>query len=252
MINVQEVCKSFDETLILDRINVSVQSGEFVSLLGPSGCGKSTLLRIVAGLEQPSQGRVQMGLEHTAETARDSVDLAFVFQEPNLLPWRRVWSNIALPLRLRGALSQQATAERVTESLRRVGLSERDARKLPKQLSGGMKMRVSLARALVTHPDVMLMDEPFGALDELLRQQLNEDVLRLWREQQWTVMFVTHHVAEAVFLSQRVLIMGAHPGRLIADIQVPFDYPRSHELRSSVEFARLSAKVSDALRGAMK
>lgn len=251
MIDVQQISKTFDETLILDHVDLSVDAGEFVSLLGPSGCGKSTLLRIVAGLESPSAGQVRVGRASADTKIRDNLDLAFVFQEPNLLPWRSVSSNIALPLRLRKMLSGDEISKRVAETLQRVGLTDRDAQKLPKQLSGGMKMRVSLARALVTHPQLMLMDEPFSALDELLRQQLNEDVLRLWRDQRWTVLFVTHHVAEAVFLSQRVLIMGAHPGRIVAEVKVPFEYPRRSELRSTVEFARLSASVSEALRGAM-
>lgn len=252
MIDVQQVSKTFDEAPILDRVDLSVQAGEFVSILGPSGCGKSTLLRIVAGLEVPTAGHVRVGRHSSNENMRDNLDLAFVFQEPNLLPWRRVSANVALPLRLRQLLPRHEIAKRVDETLQRVGLSDRDAKKLPKQLSGGMKMRVSLARALVTHPHLMLMDEPFSALDELLRQQLNEDVLRLWRDQQWTVLFVTHHVAEAVFLSQRVLIMGAHPGRIVAEVKVPFEYPRRSELRSTVEFAQLSAAVSEALRGAMR
>jgi NitT/TauT family transport system ATP-binding protein len=173
--------------------------------------------------------------------------IGFVFQDPNLLPWRDVRQNIALPLELqhvaRGELDQ-----RVAVAYRLVGLRTEDLKKLPKMLSGGMRMRVSFARAIVTQPDIMLMDEPFAALDDLSRQQLNEELLRVWMDQGWTSLFVTHNVAEAVFLSQRVLVMATRPGRLAAELEVPFPYPRDAGLRATPEFAALTGQISRSLR----
>ena len=202
---------------VLSGVDFSVRRGEFVSLVGPSGCGKTTILRLIAHLCGPSQGRL---------TISQASRTAYVFQEPTLLPWRNVRDNIRLPLELlRTPRSQQEAA--VEDSLQRIGLRATDGGKYPRMLSGGMKMRVSLARALVTHPDILLLDEPFAALDDMLRQQLNEDLLSIWQEQRWTALFVTHNVAEAVFLSQRVLIMSAHPGRIVEAIEIPFGYPRA-------------------------
>lgn len=227
-------------------VNLAVQRGELISLVGPSGCGKSTLLRMIAGLMSPTSGelRVQAG------TAGDS-RTAFVFQDSNLLPWRSVFDNIRLPLELRGvSLDEQRSA--VESSLKQIGLKPDDSTKRPRMLSGGMRMRVSLARALVTHPELLLLDEPFAALDDLLRQQLNEELLRIWTAQSWTGIFVTHNVAEAVFLSQRVLVMSKSPGTIVADIAVPFEHPRDAELRSTPEFARLAGEVSRSLREAAR
>ena len=227
-------------------VNLSVRRGELIALVGPSGCGKSTLLRMIAGLMSPTSGelRVQSGSAGDSRTA-------FVFQDSNLLPWRSVFDNIRLPLELRGASfdKQQAAVE---SSLQLIGLKPADSVKRPRMLSGGMRMRVSLARALVTHPELLLLDEPFAALDDLLRQQLNEELLRIWTEQHWTGLFVTHNVAEAVFLSQRVLVMSASPGTLVADIAVPFEHPRDSDLRSTPEFARLTGEVSRCLREAAR
>ena len=223
-------------------VSLSVGRGELISLVGPSGCGKSTLLRMIAGLMAPTGGSlsVQAGSVNDSRTA-------FVFQDSNLLPWRTVFDNIRLPLELRGVpFDQQQVA--VEESLKLIGLKPTDATKRPRMLSGGMRMRVSLARALVTQPKLLLLDEPFAALDDLLRQLLNEELLRIWTEQHWTGLFVTHNVAEAVFLSQRVLVMSKSPGTFIADIAVPFAHPREPELRSTLEFAKLTGEVSRCLR----
>ncbi len=224
----------------LEKVGFQVRDGEFVSLVGPSGCGKTTILRLVAGLIAPTAGRLRV--EGRPRTA-------FVFQEPNLLPWRTVVENIRLPLELfrrpRGE-RQQAVAE----SLRVIGLKESDYGKFPRMLSGGMKMRVSLARALVTRPDILLLDEPFAALDDMLRQQLNEDLLRIWLAQKWTALFVTHNVSEAVFLSHRILVMAAHPGRIVETVEVPFGYPRRPEVRGDAEFGRLTNHISQRLRDA--
>lgn len=224
-------------------VNLAVRRGELISLVGPSGCGKSTLLRMIAGLISPTSGdlRVDVGDSRTA----------FVFQDSNLLPWRSVFDNVRLPLELRGvSFAEQQAA--VDSSLQLIGLKPNDAVKRPRMLSGGMRMRVSLARALVTHPELLLLDEPFAALDDLLRQQLNEELLRIWTEQRWTGIFVTHNVAEAVFLSQRVLVMSKSPGTFVADIAVPFEHPRASELRSTPEFAKLTGEVSRQLREAAR
>ncbi len=228
-----------DHPPVLEDLDFAVRPGEFVSLVGPSGCGKTTILRLIAHLAQPTAGRVFV---------QDALRTAFVFQEPNLLPWRNVVANIRLPLELqRVPVCNQR--EPVIEILRLIGLRTADYGKYPRMLSGGMRMRVSLARALVTHPQILLLDEPFAALDDMLRQQLNEELLRIWRAQQWTALFVTHNVSEAVFLSQRVLVMSASPGRIAATVPVPFPYPRAPSLRGDPEFARLTAQISQQLRG---
>ncbi|MHB0958096.1 MAG: ABC transporter ATP-binding protein [Pirellulaceae bacterium] len=224
---------------VLEAVDFSVRRGEFVSMVGPSGCGKTTVLRLIAHLVEPTTGRVEVcGSPRTA----------YVFQEPNLLPWRNVVDNIRLPLeleRMPGSAQQPA----IEASLRMIGLQAVDYRKYPRMLSGGMKMRVSLARALVTQPDILLLDEPFAALDDMLRQQLNEDLLAIWQVQRWTALFVTHNVAEAVFLSQRVLIMSTHPGTIVESVPVPFVYPRSPAVRGQAEFAKLTDQISRQLRG---
>jgi NitT/TauT family transport system ATP-binding protein len=223
-----------------------VGAGEFVSLVGPSGCGKSTLLRMIAGLIAPTSGRMLIR-DRPAVEARRSERIGFVFQEPRLLPWRSAAHNVQLPLELEG--SDRATqGDRVPGALALVGLTGRDASKTPRMLSGGMRMRVSLARALVTDPDLLLLDEPFGALDDILRQQLNGELVRIWMQRRPTTIFVTHNVAEAVYLSQRILVITPSPGRIAASVTVPFDYPRKPELRATGEFARCTGEISDRLR----
>ena len=219
----------------LRDLNLEIGRGQFVSIVGPSGCGKSTFLRLVAGLDAPTSGELRV-------EGHDPLGLAFVFQDATLLPWRSVAHNITLPLELR----REAAAERVAQTLELVGLTD-FAAAYPAQLSGGMRMRVSIARALVTRPQILLLDEPFGALDEITRQRLNEELLRLWQEDRWTGLFVTHNVSEAVFLSQRVLVLSARPGHLLADIPIPFPYPRSAYLRSDPELVRLASEISRQL-----
>lgn len=219
----------------LRDLDLAIGRSQFVSIVGPSGCGKSTFLRLVAGLDAPTGGT--LGVH-----SRDPLGLAFVFQDATLLPWRSVAHNITLPLELR----REAAEERVAQTLELVGLSD-FADAYPAQLSGGMRMRVSIARALVTRPQILLLDEPFGALDEITRHRLNEELSRLWQEDRWTGLFVTHNVSEAVFLSQRVLVMSARPGRILADVAIPFPYPRSPYLRSTPEFIRIANGISRQL-----
>jgi NitT/TauT family transport system ATP-binding protein len=232
------------ESWTLDAINLDIDPGAFVALVGPSGCGKSTLLRCLAGLQQPSRGQL------TIETTdRRSPQRAYVFQDANLLHWRSARENVTLPLELAGsaAANRESAAAR---ALQTAGLLAADFSKRPGMLSGGMRMRVSLARALVTEPDLMLLDEPFAALDDLSRQQLNDELIGLWEAEGWTTVFVTHNVAEAVYLSQRVLVMTRKPARIVADIAVPLAYPRTHQTRVAPEFVQLCAQVSEQLRSA--
>ena len=215
--------------------SLQLRSGEFVTLLGPSGCGKSTLLKMVAGLLAPSSGRVTTASER----------LAFVFQEATLMPWARVGANVRLPLDLAGVPRPEADA-RVHDALKLVGL-EAFAGHLPRELSGGMQMRVSIARGLVTRPEVLLMDEPFGALDEITRNRLDGELLELWQAQGLTVLFVTHSIHEAVFLSQRVLVMAARPGRVVDEVVIAEPYPRRPEFRVSTTFSGYARQLQDSL-----
>ena len=223
-------------TQALDQVSLSVAPGEFVALVGPSGCGKSTLLRLAAGLNRPDHG--------TVDAPR--ADLGYVFQDPTLLPWRTVQRNVELL----GALHGVPRAERrraASAAIELTGLRGFE-RHLPRQLSGGMRMRVSLARALSLRPSLFLFDEPFGALDEITRERLNDELLRLFGQEAFAALFVTHAVAEAVFLASRVLVMSPRPGRIAAEIAVPFAYPRAPELRYTPEFAALAGTVSAHLR----
>jgi NitT/TauT family transport system ATP-binding protein len=223
-------------------LGLEVEAGDFVTLLGPSGCGKSTLLKLLAGLSSLSGGSIRIdGMSPRA--AREFI--SFIFQDSTLLPWRTVSANIALALEFEG-MPREGQRPLVEGVLKLVGLSQ-VAGYYPRQLSGGMKMRVSIARALITTPRLLLMDEPFGALDEITRNHLNEEVLRLKEKQNWTAVFVTHSVHEAVFLSNRVMLMRMGPGRITREIPVPFAFPRTAALRRDPEYLKLVGVVSDAL-----
>jgi len=219
----------------LDRFELAVRPGEFVSLLGPSGCGKSTALRIIAGLIAPTHGAVDW------PSGRGGI--GFVFQEPTLMPWATAAGNVRLPLKLQG-MDRRASSPLVAEALHRVGLAE-FANAYPRELSGGMKMRASIARALVTRPKLLLMDEPFAALDEITRFKLNDDLLTLWRNLGMTVIFVTHSVFESVYLSQRIVVMTPRPGRVFTELAV--DAPRDENFRTSAEYAGFCRLASDTL-----
>ena len=229
-----------DGTKALDRITLNIPTGSFTSIVGPSGCGKTTLLRMLAGLEIPTAGVLDWpaGRPGNGETG-------FVFQDATLLPWASVWDNIYLPLRLAGR-SREAVTEDVEAAIKLVGLDGLE-RSYPWQLSGGMKMRTSLARALVTKPRMLLMDEPFAALDEITRFRLNDDLLRIFAVQRCTIIFVTHSVFEAVYLSQRVAVMSRRPGRMVADHNIDLPWPRQPALRTSAEFGKICRTVSDDL-----
>ncbi len=239
------VSKRFrDGAVALEGISLTVERGEFVTFLGPSGCGKSTLLKLASGLSPVSAGKVQVN-GMTPANARQL--MSFIFQDATLLPWRTVEQNVGLELELEHA-ARPASAERVAKMLELVGLSH-VAKSFPRQLSGGMKMRTSIARALVTRPRILLMDEPFAALDEISRDRLNEELLRLYAEQKWTVLFVTHSVAEAVFLSSRIVILAAHPGRVAQEMTVDLPWPRTAETRESMAFEVQVTQASRLLRG---
>ncbi len=244
LVKINRVGKRFGSgPLVLDGVELAVQRGEFVSFIGPSGCGKSTLLRLIAGLTEASSGELVIdGM--TPENAREL--MFFVFQDANLLPWRRVADNVELPLLLRGDPTVRRQ-ERVAHMLEVVGLAAA-AQRFPWQLSGGMRMRVSIARALSVAPQILLLDEPFGALDEMTRDKLNEDLLAIRARDPFTGFFVTHSVTEAVYLSTRIVVLSANPGRIAQVIEVPFAYPRPAELRETPEFLQLLAKTSRALR----
>jgi len=238
LLQFRTVTKTFDDgTHALATTSFAVAAGEFVTVVGPSGCGKSTLLRIAAGLERATTGFV----------AVDRDRIGYVFQDATLLQWRTVRRNVELFAELEG-VGRAERARRAAENITLVGLGGFED-KYPKQLSGGMRMRASLARSLVMDPDVFLFDEPFGALDEITRERLNDELLALFQRKGFAALFITHSIYEAVFLSTRVLVMSARPGRVVASFDVPFPYPRPPQLRFSVEFAELSGRVSNALRG---
>jgi NitT/TauT family transport system ATP-binding protein len=243
-VSLRGVTKVYDNgVMALGPFDLDVGKGEFVSLLGASGCGKSTALRLIAGLSAPTSGTV--GVSNRAGQPRAGHAIGFVFQEPTLMPWTSVRENVRLPLKLARAPAAEANA-RVDEALTQVGLAE-FADAYPRELSGGMKMRVSLARALVTDPDILLMDEPFAALDEITRFRLNNDLLALWRNLRKTVIFVTHSVFESVYLSQRVVVMTARPGRIGAQFRIDAPEPRDEDFRTSAEYAGYCRTVSNAL-----
>lgn len=227
---------------VLAPLSLRVAAGEFVSILGPSGCGKSTLLRLLSGLASPTSGSLTIDGHPTGL----GDDLAYVFQDPTLLPWLNVSANVETLLRLRHMAAPER-ARRRDAALALVRLAEK-ARAYPRQLSGGQKMRVSLARALALEPRVLLLDEPFGALDEMTRDHLGEELLAIRERQRWTALFVTHSVAEAVFLSTRILIFAAHPGRIAHDITIDLPYPRHHDTRRDPAYLGLVAEISARLR----
>jgi NitT/TauT family transport system ATP-binding protein len=238
MIDIQGVTLTYPNgTEALRPVNLQLRAGEFVSLLGPSGCGKSTLLKLVAGLLRPSQGQVSVQAK--------GQEVAFVFQEPTLMPWADVQTNVRLPLDLAQVPRTQADA-RVAESLKLVGLQD-FSRNRPRELSGGMQMRVSIARGLVTRPKLLLMDEPFGALDDITRHKLDADLLALVQAQGLTVLFVTHSISEAAYLSDRVVVMAARPGRVTQVQTVDQTWPRPADVRTSVIFNEVVRKLQHAL-----
>jgi NitT/TauT family transport system ATP-binding protein len=232
-------------TQALLPVDLTIEEGEFVTLLGPSGCGKSTLLKMVAGLLEPTDGQLYLWRKPVARLDESGRKMAFVFQSPTLMPWASVHTNVRLPLDLAGVRRQEADAQ-VAEALALVGLSK-FANALPRALSGGMQMRVSIARGLVTQPDLLLMDEPFGALDEITRHKLDADLLGLWRKKKLTVIFVTHSIHEAVFLSTRVVMMAARPGRVVEEFRIDAPYPRTADFMVSPEFSRYAKLLQDSL-----
>ncbi|MFT4267937.1 MAG: ABC transporter ATP-binding protein [Xenophilus sp.] len=235
-------------TLALQPVDLSIQEGEFVTLLGPSGCGKSTLLKMIAGLLEPTDGRLLLWRRPVSQLQECTNKMAFVFQSPTLMPWSSVQANVRLPLDLAKVPRAEADA-RVAEALDLVGLSK-FARALPRALSGGMQMRVSIARGLVVQPNLLLMDEPFGALDEITRHKLDADLLALWRKKKLTVVFVTHSIHEAVFLSSRVVMMAARPGRIVEEVRIDEPYPRSEEFMVSTAFQHHAKHLQRSLRTA--
>ena len=240
----QSVTKRYSTgAAIIDNFSVDIAPGQFVSIIGPSGCGKSTLLKLVAGLTSITAGIISIDGKSPVE-ARST--LSFIFQDATLLPWRTVRRNVALPLELEHT-PRAAMDRSVAEQLALVGLDQ-VGNHYPRQLSGGMKMRVSIARALASKPRLLLLDEPFAALDEITRDRMNEELLRLRQLNAWTVLFVTHSVAEAVFLSDRILVLAPHPGRLAHDLAISLSQTRNAETRSSPEFDRTVAEVSRSLR----
>ena len=264
IVSLRNVGKTFESgTVALNHFSLDVREGEFVSLLGPSGCGKSTVLRIIAGLSAPSGGSIEWpaGTASRVYPTCSNLDrrtragpssdgrIGFVFQEPTLMPWADVAANVRLPLRLAHADEVQSRAA-VRQALEQVGLAD-FAHAFPRELSGGMKMRTSIARALATEPQLLLMDEPFAALDEITRFKLNNDLLTLWQALRRTVIFVTHSVFESVYLSQRIVLMTPRPGRVFAEIAIPAPYPRDERFRTSAEYAGYCRQVAETLGKAM-
>ncbi len=238
-IGIRDLSVRLGEQTVLNGLSIDVLPGEIVSLLGASGCGKSTLLRAIARLVKPAAGEVMF-----SRTNRRPGDLAFVFQDATLLPWRTVAENVVLPLQL-GSHQRGSSQASVHAALTAVGLSERDYGKFPRELSGGMRMRTSIARALVTDPSILLLDEPFAALDDILRNRLNDLLLQLWQERQRTILFVTHNIAEAIYLSHRIAIFGS--GKIAEVVINPLPWPRMAVHRSSPEFAAFFGRVSQTL-----
>jgi NitT/TauT family transport system ATP-binding protein len=247
LVSLEQVGKVFaNGVTALDRFDIDVRKGDFLSLLGPSGCGKSTVLRLIAGLTEPTSGTVTWPGSFDADHRGE---IGFVFQEPTLMPWANVADNVWLPLRLRG-VSRQEAKDRIAESLALVGLGD-FAKAYPRELSGGMKMRVSIARALSVKPRLLLMDEPFAALDEITRFKLNDDLLTAQRELNCTIVFVTHSVYESAYLSSRVAVLSPRPGHVVAEIAGASSHDRGDDFRTSLAYAELCRNVSQALTSSM-
>jgi NitT/TauT family transport system ATP-binding protein len=245
-IDIRGVHKTYPNgTVALQPVDLTVREGEFVTLLGPSGCGKSTLLKMVAGLLEPTGGSLRLWGQGVSQLEQSGHRLAFVFQAPTLMPWASVQTNVRLPLDLAGVPRAEADA-RVADVLALVGLSK-FAKALPRALSGGMQMRVSIARGLVVEPTLLLMDEPFGALDEITRHKLDADLLELWQKKNLTVVFVTHSIHEAVFLSSRVVMMAARPGRIVEEFPIDQPYPRTPDFMVSTGFSHHAKRLQDSL-----
>ena len=250
LLSLQQIGKTFSNgTVALRDMTMDIQQGSFVSLLGPSGCGKSTVLKIIAGLGNLTTGRVNWPTSNVDNLGRPDCEISFVFQEPTLMQWATVFENVWLPLRLKG-ISRASAKDQVEEALDMVGLHDFPD-SYPRELSGGMKMRVSIARALITRPKLLLMDEPFAALDEITRFKLNNDLLHLWEKFNWTVIFVTHSVFESAYLSDRIVVMAARPGRVVEDIDVAAPYPRDDDFRTSTAYNGYCREASEALHAAM-
>lgn len=240
----EKVSKRFDnQNLAIADLNLNLYPSEILSLVGPSGCGKSTLLRMISGLTSLSSGTLHW------QNSQQSNQLAFVFQDAALMPWATVWQNVYLPLKLARVPPKKAE-DRIQEALELVQLNQ-VSQSYPRQLSGGMKMRVSIARALVNNPQVLLMDEPFGALDDITRTQLNDELLNLWSQKRWTIVFVTHNIYEAVYLSHRVIVMGTAPGRIVAEIPIHEPYPRDASFRGAIAYTEYYQQVATALSEAI-
>lgn len=236
-------------TLAVQNLNLDIRGNEFISLLGPSGCGKSTALRMIAGLGEHSRGEIDWPTARYDARGKPIREIGFVFQEPTLMPWATVFDNVYLPLMLKDIPRAEAV-DRVNNTLDMVGLLA-FANSHPRELSGGMKMRVSIARALVTQPKLLLMDEPFAALDEITRSKLNNDLLDIWQRAQCTVVFVTHSIYESVYLSNRIVVLAARPGRMIGELAVDTPYPRTNDFRLTPEYIAHCRAVSDMLDLAM-
>jgi NitT/TauT family transport system ATP-binding protein len=250
LVSVRHVSKQFaNGTLAVRDVNLDLGTGQFISLLGPSGCGKSTLLRMIAGLGAPSTGTIEWPTTSHDASGKPERDLGFVFQDPTLMPWANALANVMMPLILKHVPKREAEA-RSAEMLELVGLKGFET-SYPRELSGGMKMRVSIARALVMRPKILLMDEPFAALDEITRHRLNDDLLELWWKTRFTAVFVTHSVFESVYLSKRIVVMAARPGRVMADLDVDAPYPRDELFRTSSDYAHLCRVVSGKLKEAI-
>ncbi len=246
-VSVEYITKFFGEIQVLSDVSFVAQEGQFVTIVGPSGCGKTTLLRIIDGLENPDYGQVRIGDRIVSGPAKEC---AFVFQADSLMPWRTVYDNAKLGMELRG-LDIQEYKDRLMELLRLVGLAGFENH-YPRQLSGGMRQRVNLARALAVDPDVLLMDEPFAALDAQTREIMQTELLRIWSTQRKTVVFITHQLDEAVYLADRVLVMGRKPGVIADDIDIPFDRPRELSLKRTEDFGKLVERIWGTIEGAIR